>query len=173
MIERDGTDGIVTLRLAHGKASALDLELLKALEEELEAASEARAVVLTGSGSIFSAGVDLFRLVDEGHEEARVLIPQVLFIIMGTILIYGLTAPLLARLLKLVREHPQGVIMVGAHTWARLMAQSLQTFNIKVVLIDRNPWNIHHAQKAGLPTMYSNILAADATRVMWDFFAGR
>lgn len=66
MIERDVTDGIVTLRLAHGKASAMDLELLTALGQELEAASEARAVVLTGSGSIFSAGVDLFRLVDEG-----------------------------------------------------------------------------------------------------------
>lgn len=76
MIERDSTDGIVTLRLAHGKASALDLELLKGLEEELEASAEARAVVLTGSGSIFSAGVDLFRLVDGGPQYVEPFLDQ-------------------------------------------------------------------------------------------------
>ncbi len=56
------------LRLAHGKASALDLELLSALEQALAdvAASAARAVIITGSGGIFSAGVDLRRLVDGG-----------------------------------------------------------------------------------------------------------
>ena len=54
------------LRLAHGKASALDLELLNALEAALEreAASDARALVITGTGSIFSAGVDLYRVLD-------------------------------------------------------------------------------------------------------------
>ncbi len=68
MIERHDDDGIVTLRLAHGKASALDAELLEAMERSLDdvAQSDARAVVLTGSGTIFSAGVDLFRLIEEG-----------------------------------------------------------------------------------------------------------
>lgn len=66
MIEREERDGIVTLRLAHGKASAMDVELMEALAGELDAASDARAIVLTGTGSIFSAGVDLFRLTNEG-----------------------------------------------------------------------------------------------------------
>jgi enoyl-CoA hydratase len=71
MIERGLSDGIVTLRLAHGKASALDLELCNALQREIEAAAESdgiRAVVLTGTGSIFSAGVDLPRLVSGGRK---------------------------------------------------------------------------------------------------------
>jgi len=68
MIERQDDDGIVTLRLTHGKASALDAELLEAIERSFDEVlgSDARAVVLTGSGSIFSAGVDLFRLLEEG-----------------------------------------------------------------------------------------------------------
>jgi len=66
MIERQTNDGIVTLRLAHGKASALDTELCEAITGELRDARDARAVILTGSGSIFSAGVDLFRMTNEG-----------------------------------------------------------------------------------------------------------
>lgn len=62
MIERETKDGIVTLRLAYGKASVLDLEFLERIEQELASCSDAAAVILTGSGSIFSAGVDLFRL---------------------------------------------------------------------------------------------------------------
>lgn len=67
MIERELEDGILTLRLAHGKASALDVELLEAAEREFGDLDGARAVVLTGTGSIFSAGVDLFRIVDGGQ----------------------------------------------------------------------------------------------------------
>ena len=74
-IDRSESNGIVTLTLNHGKASALDVELLEALQHELSAAEDARAVVLTGSGSIFSAGVDLFRLVDGGADYVRRFFP--------------------------------------------------------------------------------------------------
>jgi enoyl-CoA hydratase len=66
MIERQTNDGIVTLRLAHGKVSAMDVELCEAISCELRGAANARAVILTGTGSIFSAGVDLFRMTNEG-----------------------------------------------------------------------------------------------------------
>jgi enoyl-CoA hydratase/carnithine racemase len=66
MIERQTSDGIVTLRLAHGKASALDVELCEGITAALRESLQARAVILTGTGSIFSAGVDLFRMTGEG-----------------------------------------------------------------------------------------------------------
>lgn len=68
MIEKEQNAGILTLRLAHGKASAMDVELCEALTRELRDAekSDAKAVILTGTGSIFSAGVDLFRMTNEG-----------------------------------------------------------------------------------------------------------
>lgn len=75
MIEHLRSDGILTLRLAHGKAGALDIELLEALSAALDEAGNADAVVLTGSGGIFSAGVDLPRLVEGGPEYARRFVP--------------------------------------------------------------------------------------------------
>jgi enoyl-CoA hydratase len=76
MIERSQQEGILTLRLAHGKASALDVELLDALLRELDGVSEdVRALILTGTGSIFSAGVDLFRLTQGGADYVRRFLP--------------------------------------------------------------------------------------------------
>jgi enoyl-CoA hydratase len=77
MIEREEREGIAMLRIAHGKAGALDVELVEELAGAVDelAASPARAVVLTGTGTIFSAGVDLFRLLDGGVEYAARFLP--------------------------------------------------------------------------------------------------
>ena len=75
MIEHLASDGILTLRLNYGKAGALDIELMEALSAALDEALDARAVVLTGSGDIFSAGVDLPRLVEGGPDYARRFLP--------------------------------------------------------------------------------------------------
>ena len=100
MLERFQDDGILTLRLARGKANALDVELLEALGAELDAADPSRAaasaqsnpersgdwsrttdpigdgdrpraIILTAAGPIFSAGVDLPRLLGDGPECVR------------------------------------------------------------------------------------------------------
>ena len=66
-IDSQQTGRVTVLRMAHGKANAIDLELLVALSQHLHRLREAPAVVLTGTGTIFSAGVDLFRVVDGGR----------------------------------------------------------------------------------------------------------
>lgn len=69
MLHVEVADGVATLRLAHGKAQALDLELVGTFRDTLRRLADddaARALVVTGTGRIFCAGVDLFRLVREG-----------------------------------------------------------------------------------------------------------
>jgi enoyl-CoA hydratase len=77
VIEVKDLDGVRTLKLAHGKVSAMDLELGEALSAAIAdaIAPSVKAVIITGSGSSFSAGVDLFRLVQDGPDYARRFIP--------------------------------------------------------------------------------------------------
>ena len=68
MIAREDSGDIAVVRLAHKKVSALDVGFCTALVEEIEAvaASPSRALVVTGTGATFSAGVDLFQVLDGG-----------------------------------------------------------------------------------------------------------
>jgi enoyl-CoA hydratase len=77
MIEVDEQDGVTVLRMADGKANAMSLEfceLLIARFKEL-ASSPSGAVVITGTDRIFSAGVDLLRLLDGGGPYIRKFLP--------------------------------------------------------------------------------------------------
>lgn len=78
MLKRWDQDGIAVLQLQHGKVNAIDSELLEAVASALREieSSGARALVLTGSGSSFSAGVDLFRVLDGGPAYVRRFLPQ-------------------------------------------------------------------------------------------------
>ena len=75
MVEREERGGIAVLRMAHGRANALDPEILGALSAALAQTAEAPAVVLTGAGAMFSAGVDLKRLAAGGPDYPGSLIP--------------------------------------------------------------------------------------------------
>jgi enoyl-CoA hydratase len=77
MIGREDTDDVVVLRMAHGKANALDCELGSGLVEALDqlTARDHRPVVITGRDRIFSAGVDLFRVVNDGEEYLKAFFP--------------------------------------------------------------------------------------------------
>jgi len=77
VIERKDAGDIRILKLAHGKVSAIDIELCEALIAEMRDAVTApiNAVIITGSGSAFSAGVDLFRVIKEGPDYGRRFLP--------------------------------------------------------------------------------------------------
>jgi len=77
MIDIKTNAGIAVLTLTHGKANALDIEFCEAMAEQFMALrqSDAKAVVITGQGKIFSAGVDLKRLSEGGADYIRKFLP--------------------------------------------------------------------------------------------------
>jgi enoyl-CoA hydratase len=75
MLDIADHDGVTVVRLRHGKVNALDLELVRAITAAMRDVEPGRALVITGAGSAFSAGVDLRRLAGGGPEYAREFLP--------------------------------------------------------------------------------------------------
>lgn len=75
MIELEERGAVTIVRLAHGKVNALDVELLEAIAKTFTGLDSARAIVFTGAGRSFSAGVDLKRIVEGGLDYVRVFRP--------------------------------------------------------------------------------------------------
>lgn len=96
MIHREDHGGVAVLRLEHGKANAIDAELFVELEarlDEVEGADAVRALVLTGTGGIFSAGVNLFKVRDSGADYVATFLPK----LTGTLLrLFTLPLPVVA-----------------------------------------------------------------------------
>lgn len=113
-----------------------------------------RGIVAAAVSSVFA-----LRLEATGYEGASVLVPITFLTIIGTVAIYGLTGPLVARRLGVADPNPQGVLFVGANDWARAMAEALQKKNLRVLLVDSNRDHTSAARMAGLPAYTGSILA--------------
>jgi enoyl-CoA hydratase len=77
VIEIEAAGAVQVLTLSSGRVNAQDVELLKELTDALGELqhSGAGALVITGAGRAFSAGVDLNRVVDGGTDYTDRLIP--------------------------------------------------------------------------------------------------
>jgi enoyl-CoA hydratase len=74
-VQQRGEIGI--FRMNHGKANAFDLEFCQQVVRRLDDLSQSavRALVITGQNGMFSAGVDLFRVLDGGPPYVRAFLP--------------------------------------------------------------------------------------------------
>jgi enoyl-CoA hydratase len=96
-IRVDDEGGIAVVTLQHGKANTLDTELCRELIVRLEDVQLGgyRGVVLTGSGSIFSAGVDLRRVRDGGAAYVDEFLPALSDAFLS---VFGFPGPVVAAL---------------------------------------------------------------------------
>ena len=115
-----------------------------------------RGIVAAAVASVFA-----LRLVEAGYEQAEHIIDITFLVITGTVAIYGLTAFKVARRLGLAKPNPQGLLMVGAHIWARSIAKFLHENGFQVSLVDSNWANVAAARQEGLKAYYENILLED------------
>jgi enoyl-CoA hydratase len=78
MFELTQRGRVAVLQMTHGKANAMDIELCRGLSAQVHACQQSPdtgALVITGQGRMFSAGVDLPRLVAGGAAYAHEFLP--------------------------------------------------------------------------------------------------
>ncbi|MBI4520299.1 MAG: NAD-binding protein, partial [Gemmatimonadetes bacterium] len=116
-----------------------------------------RGVVAAAVSSVFA-----LVLVEAGRPEAGELVPITFLVIAVTVAIYGLTAAPVARRLGLAEPEPQGLLLIGAHAFAREIAGALQKHGFRVLLADTNRVNVRAARSADLTVFHGNVLADPA-----------
>lgn len=113
-----------------------------------------RGIVAAAASAIFS-----FELEHVGIPGGDKLPAATFLVIVGTVVLYGLTAPLLARFLKLSAPAQGGLLILGAHRAALLMARELAAAGKRIVLVDTNPINVSRARLTGLEAVHANVLS--------------
>src|SRR3954470_24081006 len=96
MVELENDGQITILRFNRPPANALDIELLEAIDQalaEIESGDQTRALILTGAGNCFSAGLDLKVVPTYSAAEQRALVTA-LNRMVGRL--YGLKLPTIA-----------------------------------------------------------------------------
>lgn len=121
-----------------------------------------RGIVAAAVSSVFALKIEA-----ASHElgdpqlaaQAEQLVPITFMIIVGTVLVYGLSAAPLARWLALAEPNPQGILFAGAEAWIRRLAKVLQEADVQVLLVDTNYGNVAAAQMDGIPAHCASVLS--------------
>ena len=96
------------------------------------------------------------------HPQSEVLVTTVFIVIVVSGITATLFAKPLARFLDLELPEPRGFLFLGAHNWARDLAQVLQERGIPILLVDTNPYNVYKARMQNLKIVYASILEEEA-----------
>ncbi|WP_456376028.1 cation:proton antiporter [Lutibacter sp.] len=111
-----------------------------------------RGIVAAGIASLFG-----LKLMMIGEPGAEYITPLVFMIVMGTVLLNATTARLFAKIVGVFLKSSDGIIIIGASNFSRLIASYLKKNNRRVVLIDNNEDHINKAKLLGLEAIEGNI----------------
>jgi enoyl-CoA hydratase len=122
---------VAVLTMQHGKANALDIEFCNGLAEQFDKLrqTDAQAVVMTGQGRIFSAGVDLLRATSSGPDYFKSFLPALSRLYTSA---FFFSTPLVAA----VNGHAVagGCILAACADW-RLIAQGEARIGVTELLV--------------------------------------
>lgn len=115
-----------------------------------------RGIVAAGIASLFG-----LKLAREGVPGAEYITPLVFMVVLGTVLLNATTARLVSQLLGVFLKDSKGVLIVGASSVSRLIAEYLKNHDRHVVLVDSNPDNVRKAKDMGIEAMEESVYSDD------------
>ncbi|WBL22361.1 cation:proton antiporter [Zunongwangia sp. HRR-M8] len=115
-----------------------------------------RGIVAAGIASLF--GIELQR---QGVEGAEYITPLVFMIVLGTVLLNATTARLFAQLVGVFLKNSEGILIIGASSFSRIIGKYMEDNGRHVVLVDNNGMNIRKAKSMGLDAIEENVYSED------------
>ena len=115
-----------------------------------------RGIVAAGIASLFGS-----KLLKQGVEGAEYITPLVFMIVLGTVLLNATTARAFSKMVSVFLKSSDGILIVGASQFSRMIAKYLSDNGRRVVLIDSNPDHIAKAKNMDLESIESNIYDED------------
>lgn len=116
-----------------------------------------RGIVAAAVSSLFA-----LTLQRSGYQGADRLVTVVFAIIIGTVVLQSLTSGMMARWLRVQQQKPRGVLIVGANSVARMLAQALMKMNIPVLVTDSSWEYYRQARMEGIPAYYGHAYSEHA-----------
>ena len=117
-----------------------------------------RGIVAAGIASLFGS-----KLLKQGIEGAEYITPLVFMIVLGTVLLNATTARLFAKIVGVFLTSSNGVLIIGASPFSRLIASYLKQNGRRVVLIDSNSDNVKKATSLELEAIEASVYDDDLT----------
>ncbi|MGW8367434.1 MAG: cation:proton antiporter [Gammaproteobacteria bacterium] len=118
-----------------------------------------RGIVAAAVSALFA-----LRLEEMGYAGADDLVPLVFTVIIGTVVIQGLTGRVVARALGIATPDPTGVLVVGANALALAYAEALHKAGHRVLVASSGWDGIREARMKGLPVFYGSAVSSYADR---------
>jgi len=115
-----------------------------------------RGIVAAGIASLFG-----LKLMMKGEPGAEYITPLVFMIVLGTVLLNATTARLFAKVAGVFLTTSNGIIIIGASSFSRLVGTYLKRNNRRVVLIDNNVDHIKKSKSLGLEAFEGNIYSEE------------
>lgn len=126
-----------------------------------------RGIVAAGIASLFGTKLMNKEKILESGETilgipgAEYITPLVFMIVLGTVLLNATTARLIAKMLGVVLDKSNGILIVGANSLAQAIGKYLIDNGRSVTLVDSNASNIKKSIAKGVPAIEANIYNDD------------
>lgn len=143
-----GPRGIV----AAGIASLFGSKLVNLYEQKIE---EHRLIEVASSElQNHQMTLEHYQTMLEG---SQLITPLVFMIVLGTVLLNATTARLFAKIVGVFLKRSEGIMIVGASKFSRIIGAYLKKHGRSVVLVDTNANNIKIAKEKGLDAVTADI----------------
>jgi len=126
-----------------------------------------RGIVAAGIASLFGSKLmnenlkAIENAVEIPYPGAEYITPLVFMVVLGTVILNATGAGIIAKLLGVLLEKSNGILMIGAHRASRLIAKYLKDNGKHVILIDSNTGNIDKAHDEGIDAYTVDIYKDD------------